>query len=417
MAISDTIQSMYNNVDSAYTSLASKGATIPANKNLANLADSIDSIQTGGGGPSGEDVLFYDYDGTVVQSYSKADFLALTAMPENPTHTGLVAQGWNWSLADAKTYVTDYGKLIIGQMYKTASGLTEFDIELNAVTGLTFSFGMSGNIDWGDGTTTTNQWSHTYANYGKYTITYGGTTLPDSVFRQNPLYGQYNYTCVAVRVGELITSIGKSFGGCLNLKTVTLPSGITSIAEELFRRTYNGLVSITIPNTVTTIGSDAFSVCYALESVSLPSSITSIGSSAFSSCYALKSITIPDGITTINSAFLYDCCALSSVVIPSSVTSISGNVLYQSYSLKGYFSLPNVASIGSQFFYKCGGRLTLDFSQSLSIPTLADTYSFNTSYGINALLKIIVPDALYDTWITATNWSSYANYIYKASEV
>lgn len=62
----------------------------------------------GSGGSSSEpmrDVNFIDYDGTVVNSYSKEDFLALSAMPENPSHDGLVAQGWNWSFEDAQDYV------------------------------------------------------------------------------------------------------------------------------------------------------------------------------------------------------------------------------------------------------------------------------------------------------------------------
>lgn len=55
-----------------------------------------------------------------------------------------------------------------------------------------------------------------------------------------------------------------------------------------------------------------------------------------------------------------------------------------------------------------------DFSQHTSVPTLSNTNAFK---GINGICKIIVPDSLYDSWITATNWSTYADYIYKVSEV
>ena len=138
---------------------------------LDEYGDFVDSIPTGGGGGAVEekDVNFYDYDGTLLYSYTKTDFLALTEMPENPTHTGLTAQGWNWDLTDAKTYVTDYGILDVGQVYTTASGLSEFDIELNAVTGLSVTLNMNGTKNWGDGTSDTTT-SHTYANAGKYTI-------------------------------------------------------------------------------------------------------------------------------------------------------------------------------------------------------------------------------------------------------
>lgn len=49
---------------------------------------------------SASDVTFYDYDGTVVASYTLAEAQALTALPDGPTHKGLTFQGWNWTLAD-----------------------------------------------------------------------------------------------------------------------------------------------------------------------------------------------------------------------------------------------------------------------------------------------------------------------------
>ena len=76
------------------------------------------------------DVMFYDYDGTVLYSYSASDFANLSAMPANPSHTGLTAQGWNWSLADAKSQVSTYGFLDIGQMYTTSDGKTRIYITI-----------------------------------------------------------------------------------------------------------------------------------------------------------------------------------------------------------------------------------------------------------------------------------------------
>ncbi|MBO7275414.1 MAG: hypothetical protein J6V15_03465, partial [Clostridia bacterium] len=63
------------------------------------------NVPTGGESQPVNDVNFRDYDGTIVASYSAADFAELAALPENPTHDGLTAQGWNWALSDAKTYV------------------------------------------------------------------------------------------------------------------------------------------------------------------------------------------------------------------------------------------------------------------------------------------------------------------------
>ena len=131
------------------------------------------------------DVIFIDYDGTIRYSYTKAEFAQLSELPPNPDHTdmGLVAEGWNWSLANAKSYVSKYRWLVIGQTYHTASGAMEIDVELrsgrmNPTVGLCVVGTV--NIEWGDGTedtvltgtsiTTAVYASHEYADSGKYTI-------------------------------------------------------------------------------------------------------------------------------------------------------------------------------------------------------------------------------------------------------
>lgn len=134
------------------------------------------TIVTKVGGAQESDVNFYDYDGTLIDSYTKDKFLTLTEMPENSTHEGLIAQGWNWDLIDAKNYVEEYGMLDIGQMYTTASGLCEFDIELTEKTGLNFTLWMDGTKNWGDGIIDTEK-RHNYSSYGKYTITCDGTVM------------------------------------------------------------------------------------------------------------------------------------------------------------------------------------------------------------------------------------------------
>ena len=102
------------------------------------------------------DINFYDYDGTLLYSYTKTEFLALESMPANPSRTGLTAQGWNWSLTDAKEYVTTYGKLNIGQMYITSDGKTRIYITLNSTDdfdNLYFCLLVTNTIivNWGEG--------------------------------------------------------------------------------------------------------------------------------------------------------------------------------------------------------------------------------------------------------------------------
>ena len=91
------------------------------------------------------------------------------------------------------------------------------------------------------------------------------------------------------------------------------------------------MTSVTIPNSVTSIGGVAFYGCSGLTSVTIPNSVTSIGGGAFSGCSGLTSITIPNSVTFIGIATFAGCSSLTSIIIPNSVTSI-GNYAFASCS-------------------------------------------------------------------------------------
>ena len=80
--------------------------------------------------------------------------------------------------------------------------------------------------------------------------------------------------------------------------------------------------SFVIPDSVTSIGENAFSGCYSLTSITIPDSVTSIGDSAFSWCDSLTSVTIGSGVTSIGDSAFFYCNSLTSITIPDSVTII-----------------------------------------------------------------------------------------------
>ena len=94
------------------------------------------------------------------------------------------------------------------------------------------------------------------------------------------------------------------------------------------------LTSITIPNSVTSIGDYVFSNCSGLTSLTIPGSVKSIGSQAFYGCKGLTSITIPEGVTSIGDYAFYYCSGLTSVTIPNSMTSIGDHAFENCYRLK-----------------------------------------------------------------------------------
>ena len=177
------------------------------------------------------------------------------------------------------------------------------------------------------------------------------------------------YDCrslTSVTIPSSVTEIGSgTFNSCASLTSVTIPSSVTSIGNNAFGSCYfqrdklvnnssasgypwganlydviqddglciNGTTAVecrpyatnvTIPDTVTSIGSEAFEYCYSLASVTIPNSVTSIGNGAFYYCSSLTSVTIPDGVTTIGRDAFNHCYNLTSITISNSVTSIGG---------------------------------------------------------------------------------------------
>ena len=128
----------------------------------------------------------------------------------------------------------------------------------------------------------------------------------------------------------------------------------------------------------------------------------------------LQEVIISDGITNIDGALVFYRTKLSKVTIPQSVVSINSNAFYSCYNLLEVKVLSSSITIGNGVFSYCDSILKFDFTSATSIPTLLNTSAFSS---INGICKIYVPDALYDEWIVATNWATYADYIYKASEM
>lgn len=373
----------------------------------------------GGGGGSGavslseKDVNFYDYDGTLLHSYSKDEFLQMSSLPELPTRAGLICQEWNYNLSDAKEYVSEYGVLDIGATYITDDGKTRLYITI-ATDGrmdvpLYFSQTVSDGvtIDWGDGSAT-----QTISGTGNKNTTHTYTEIGDYIITLNPKSG------CTLGLGNNISSycvMGKTGSGntayCCMLQKVEIGNGVTKIDSYVFYSCYK-LSFVVIPNSVTSIDSNAFYCCYSLSSVVIPNSVTSIGQSVFSTCYTLSSIFIPKSVTRIDKSVFASCKSLSNIVIPNSVISIGQSSISGCNAIASIFIPKSVTGFNYYTFDLCYGMAYYDFSQHTTIPSItSSTFNNNPSD-----CKIIVPDNLYDSWISATNWSALASYIIKKSD-
>lgn len=229
--------------------------------------------------------------------------------------------------------------------------------------------------------------------------------------------GSYTFglcsSLTSITMPKNITNIGERiFNGCSSLASITIPDSVTSISDYAFTGC-SSLTSITLPNNLTSIGANAFNNCDSLFSINIPNNVTSIGASAFANCNSISSITIPDGVTYIENYLFNSCRCLKSISLPNSVISINPSAFINCGRLDSITIPANVTSVGSMAFVYCYSIIKYDFTNLTSVPTL-DSQAF---IGINGICKIYVPDALYDSWIAATNWVTYEDYIYKASEM
>ena len=194
--------------------------------------------------------------------------------------------------------------------------------------------------------------------------------------------------CVNYIIPNSVTSIGdEAFGWCKSLQSVTIPNSVKSIGDEAFSGC-KSLQSVTIPNSVTSIGDHAFSSCESLQSVTIPNSVTKIGDRAFCSCKSLQSVTIPNSVTNIKDGAFSSCESLQSVTIPNSVTKI-GDYAYSSCESLQSVTIPNsVKSIGNRAFIQCKSL------QSVTIPnsvTSIGDYAFAQCY---SLQSVTIPNSV-----------------------
>ena len=347
-----------------------------------NMPTEIASIQAGGSTAtvSANDVIFYDYDGTIVASYSLEEAQALTSLPDGPTHEGLTFQGWNWSLADINALTRPMN---VGAMYITDNRKTRLYIHIADKARSTVSLYIRQTvangvtIDWGDGTHTETlagtgyvNTSHAYGLAGDFTISL--TPVTGSTLGLGS--GSSGY-CVMGSTADNYKVYSNM------LQKVEVGSGVTTIGSYAFKNC-NSLSSITIPDGVTSIGNYAFQNCNSLSSITIPDGVTSIGTYAFQKCYSLSSITIPDGVTSIGSSAFYNCYSLSSITISAGVTSIGTDAFFNCYGVAGYHIKPTTP------------------------PTLSNTNAFA---GIPSDCIIYVPKGCLEAYQNATNWTTYAS--------
>ncbi|MEI0612473.1 leucine-rich repeat domain-containing protein [Brachyspira pilosicoli] len=142
----------------------------------------------------------------------------------------------------------------------------------------------------------------------------------------------YNRNVVKVILPDTITTIGKDAFRCASLTNVNMPKNLKTIENTAFYEMK--MEELILPEGLETIGAFAFSICSNMQTLIIPDSVTSIGEEAFESCQKITKVKLPNNLKTLETRVFSSCYALKSITIPSSVTEIKRSAFYYSMGLE-----------------------------------------------------------------------------------
>lgn len=464
-----------NNLKDFITDIANairekKGTTEKINPQ--NFSDEIRGIESGIAPCEWNDVNFYDYEGTILYSYTWDEFVEKNEMPPLPTHRekeGLICQEWNYTLEEI---LEQGGRCDVGAIYGTISGATEVFVDVETLQ-QTLRFQCKQTVantitvNWGDGIINTIsqtgniEINHAYTK-GSYTAKIyvsEGYKLENLGFKNNVGVG-----IKKIFVGNNVILAGNACLQFTHIQALSLPKDVV-ISSQLTQNVYllnhinipknanttggywffsASIKSFSLPNTVINFQSGrTFYGAAFLRHIHIPSkvsfNITSYVSGPESlyllhisasqaneglyskdNCLIEKSTKkllfgclnsiIPNDVITI-SMYAFSNAGFETIDIPDSVTTLEKYAFTNCQRCVKHILPKGIINIPIYCFYNNVSIKYYDFRNHETIPTLE---SINAFQGIPNTCKIIVPNALYDQWIVATNWTTYANRIIKA---
>lgn len=362
---------------------------------------------SGGGGRTeavSKDINFYDYDGFRVDSWTLAELSSKTSLPANPTHDGLTAQGWNWTLAQLQSANR---QVDVGQTYTTTNGATYIHVTLDEgsltpILGVGQSTANGLLINWGDGsaeessgsatgTTTPIAISHTYASAGDYIIKilpqgsaklylYGSTSGCNIVYDANNPY-LYSTRISEINIGSNVTIYANAFYNAYGCSKISIPIGTAYSGACMQHNRFEALV---FPSGANPSTANFMRNSYNLKMISMASN-QEMQQSMVSAAYALKRFSFSYSASRISANSFADAFALSHLDIPTNITTILKNG-----------------------FADAEGLREIKFYRSTP-PTAQDSTAFA---GLPTYCTIYVPSGSLSAYTSAANYPSSSTYTY-----
>ena len=173
----------------------------------------------------------------------------------------------------------------------------------------------------------------------------------------------------SITIPNTIVSIGyEAFGGCVGLNTITMPNSLTSIGSNAFNGC-SGLKSVVLSDNLIEIKSNAFEGCTGIKEINLPSTLISIGNYAFNGCTGIIKLEIPDSVTTIGKDAFASCTGIKELKLSESLTELSEKV-----------------------FYNCTGISSVKIPESVTTILNGDSSLWGAFGKCTNLEKVLIPD-------------------------
>lgn len=359
-----------------------------------------------------KDVNFYDYNGSIIYSYNKNEFLALEELPELPKHKYLTSNGWNWTKEEMNDFVNKHDAIDVGATYNTTNNTTYlfFGFPSGVSKNLTIWVKMDGNtsatVDWGDGTTSVLE--NTSSSETDISITKSDYAIPSQdteiivkiiggSFKIGKsgnynLFGNardsYNYNHILKKIyigSNCYGTNGSSFAYCIWLESIVFPSTFTISSNGFIFNFTKNLKLLIFPRNLT-LGAG-----YGLNDSKITMVIYSGNSASFGTqdilANARNLLYVTPPLKAISTPRLYyNTYYFTKAVFPKSIRTFHGQTVLNAWSLTEI-------------------DLT-EYDNPLSLPTLSGA---NWSFSSNC--KFLVKNQeMYNAFTTATNWSTYAEY-------
>ncbi len=215
---------------------------------------------------------------------------------------------------------------------------------------------------------------------------YGWTVTAIDDYAFNGFYSPPNVT--SITIPDTVTSIGyRSFWECTTLTNVVMGNGVVSMGDEEFEDCY-GLTSVTLGTNLANIGAWAFYPCAGLTQINIPNSVTNIGDDAFYSCSGLTNVVIGTNVITIGGAAFGECSGLTHVTLPDNLVNLNLWAFMDCSSLTSIKIPDHVTSIGDLTFQGCSSLAQVTLGTNINS---IGQYAFRDC---SSLTSMVIPNSV-----------------------